>query len=665
MANLQESTKDVFFSKKNEGMLERLLTTDINRRIGADLSPKQQIRLEKTIDYYMGKVYEDPTYMGKPVQVLNKHVLQAVIPDYMNYLKRPSRPEEDSDMDRIRNDVSSRFDTMQQQRQGDKGAPPNPPNFQLSLEDDGPPSISLFEKLKHERELEAKRLEETQTQAKQPTPVAKMPTDMVQRLQSDDMFRSGFKEATQNDMNSLALRESSRRAQMESGKNQIMDVPPDPRRVFFGENEAPIFSSRNQGLANANPTLILPEAISTRTPLPQDLIKSQGDVVSYKDNEYNLFIYSADRDWANKTTENRYSFSVNFDPANNRSGFGLSPSTYIKFKNIARIELVKVIMSTESCETLTTKTSSTAYNTDSTINVFSYPYLQVRIDELNTNGFGTNDGVNNAFGVVSYDAYWASDSALKNRGYTRLIPKFLKCQKVFYPTPLATLQKMTIQIQKPDGTQFCTSDDAFDISGIVTSAQLGTGGPPPTTPITPWEPATPTVTAVSVAGTNYYDTSGEFLWIQATAWFSQFAITQGDRVVLKNVQFASAAANLNGVSATDFLSYINRAEGHIVVDVAQVYVSSATMYFKTGSNKVGYSNFIIIRNKFNDPITGSSAVTTWGGNATLNTAFLTALAAAPHMSAGRLLNMSHQVQLIFRVITRDMDSATRLRPDNL
>jgi hypothetical protein len=34
-------------------------------------------------------------------------------------------------------------------------------------------------------------------------------------------------------------------------------------------------------------------------------------------------------------------------------------------------------------------------------------------------------------------------------------------------------------------------------------------------------------------------------------------------------------------------------------------------------------------------------------------------------STGRLINMNHQIQIIMRVITREMDSAAKLRPDNL
>jgi hypothetical protein len=78
-----------------------------------------------------------------------------------------------------------------------------------------------------------------------------------------------------------------------------------------------------------------------------------------------------------------------------------------------------------------------------------------------------------------------------------------------------------------------------------------------------------------------------------------------------------------------------------------------------GSNKLGYSNFIIIRNNFSDPTTGATTPVA------LSTALGTAISATPGLSTGRLLNKSHQIQLVFRVITRDMDSSTKLRPDNL
>jgi hypothetical protein len=600
----------------------------------------------------MGEVYNNQNNAGKPVQALNTEVLQSVVPDYLGYLRRQNGSDDEGEVDPMRVDVSSRFERLQTERQSGRGVPPNAPNFQLSLEDDGAPSsVSRYEELKAQREAEARRMEEAQAK------LGAQNDDMSRRNTSDDMFRSGQRDANQRDTSLLALRDQSRRP----ATNEILDVPPDPRYLYMGESGVIPNGPRAMGIADGNPTIALPMTMQPRMTLPQDNIRAQDDVISYRENEYNLFIYSADRDWVNNTQENRYNFSVNFDPANNRLGYGLSPSTYIKFKNIVRIELVKIIMPTEACDALMTKTSTTVYNTTKSVNVFAYPYLQVRIDELNTNGFGTNDGLNNAFGVVSYDAYWASDTTLKAKGYTRLVPKFLKCQKVYYPTPLSTLQKMTIQIQKPDGSQFCTNADALDVSGVVTSAQINvTGG---------WKGAAGT--SVDVTGASYYDVSGEFLWIQTKTWFSQYTFAQGDRINLSNVALPTSFSG-GAQAATDFAAFLTRPTGHVVVDIAYNYNISTKMYFKdgtdtasSGSNKVGYSNFIIIRNSFSDPSTGSVTLLPFGGSATTNSTFLAALNATPGLSTGRLLNMSHQIQIIFRVITRDMDSKTHLRPDNL
>jgi hypothetical protein len=664
MADVQPSSKDAFFSPKNESMLQQLLYKDMQRRTGSDLSEKQTVRLQKTIHHYMGEVYYNPANGGKDVRALNGEVLRATVDDFKSYLGRnesQARPTAgDPAMDRIRQDVTSRFDMMQTERQETK-ALPAPPKFQIDLEDNSASSLSMFEQLKRQREEEAQRLEESAAAGKAAAAAAAaavmaiekpMPDDMRRRLQADDDFRGGRADADAVTNSALAVRAAARVAGIETARGQLMPVPPDGRSILFGEGG--VLGPRTNGIATANPTLALPDAIRTRPVLPQDFIKPQDDVITYKENEYNLFVYSADRDWVTNTTENRYNFSVNFDPANNRPGFGPSPAANIKFKNITRIELVKVIMPTEACETLTTKTGAAVYETDYSINAFSYPYLQVRIDELNTNGYGTNDGLNNAFGVISYDAYWASDSALKNRGWTRMIPKFLKCQKVYTPTPLATLNKLTIQIQKPDGNVFCESADALDVSGAVFSSMLTTTG-------TSWIGTA----SADATGTVYTDTSGEFIWLQTSKWFSQFAVTQGDRIVLKNLAFPSTFAAYNTQAANDMLAFLTRAEGHVVVDIAQTYVKSTTTYFKDGSNKQGYSNWIIIRNSFADPTTGSTALNTWATNTALRSALEKDSGSGPGLASGRLLNLSHQIQVIFRIITRDMDSATRLRPDNL
>ena len=786
MADIRVNGKDAFLGKKNEALLDKLLTDDFQRRLGTGLSPKETTRLNNTVAYYMKQVHEDSENSGKSVQEMNMEVLKAVVPDFQSYIRR-----QQVTADPLRADVNSQFDKLQLARQEAQAKIPAAPVFQLSLEDkDAVPSIQRYEQLKKQRELEARRLEEAQATLA-PTDTAMVSrnesNEIMEMIQSDDMFRAGQREAALRDATTLNMREAERAAARAAAGKVVRDVPPDPRMLFLSEQ-----TMQPATIPNANPTIALPSGFQTRPPLPQDIIKSQGDLIAYKENEYNLMIYSGDRDWVNNTIENRYNFSVNFDPANNRQGFGLSPSTYMKFKNITRIELVKAIMATEGLETVSLKTGATAYDTSKIINVLSFPYLQVRIDELNTNNYGTNDGVNNSFGVINYDAYWTSDTLLKNKGFTCLIPKFLKCQKVYSPTPLSTLNKLSIQIQRPDGTLVTEEKDALDISGVVLSSMLkgaafAWGG---------------TVANGIVTNSLYNDasstTTGEYIWIQTRKWFNQFSVTQGDRIVLKNLAYKTVltgsitgttltvsaitsgtifvgmsldtpaggtivsqltgttgstgtyqvstgqvvtsttitATTVSGTTpvVTDFLASLQRDAGHVVVDVGQstppvaVFVgsisttvltvasmisgtisagmtmagasgtitvqltgtpggvgtytvgTSQTVAFGTtitgtfnatytsfqdgtnGSNKLGYSNFIIIRNNYSDTDLKDKGQF---NPVALSTALGNFISATPGLSTGRLLNTSHQLQLVFRVITRDLDATTKIRPDNM
>jgi hypothetical protein len=191
-------------------------------------------------------------------------------------------------------------------------------------------------------------------------------------------------------------------------------------------------AAKAQGDANASSVTTVPSVMTPfKTNLPQDYLIRQEDVVNYKEVENNLFIYSADRDWLKNTTENRYSFSVNFDPANNGQGLYPHVSVQQKFRNIVRIELVKAILPIEGLSTLLQKTADASNNTNYQYNVLSFPYVSVRIPELENNNYGSDNFLDRAFGVLQYDANWYSDpgttpSQTDSRGFTALIPKFLK-----------------------------------------------------------------------------------------------------------------------------------------------------------------------------------------------------------------------------------------------
>jgi hypothetical protein len=707
-------SKDIeFFSTQNEGKLVNVAYTQFQRKTGKTFTSKQKVRLEKTVTHYMNEVYEE---LGeRPIPVLNEEVLREVIKDYSSYLRRS---EVTTEVDATRMDVGNRYNQLQTERQDSRPTPPAAPDFRISIDEDSSSALSLFEQVKKQREEDAARSSATakpQTYADENVMSRTRGQNLViDTVEASVQFSETNDAAKKRD--ELALVERSLMRQVASQKQVNLSLPPDPRAFFFG---TPNSGQEGTGLAQTNPTLALPDAIRTRPVLPQDVIKKQDSVVAYRENEYNLFLYSSDRDWTVNNTETRYNFSVNFDPANNRPGFGFSTATNIKFKNIVRIELVKMIVPTEGLDILMTQGTDVSYNTNLSVNALSFPYLMLRIPELDTNNFGTNNDVDNAFGIVQYDANWISDSASKNRGYLAMIPKFMKCQKVYYPTPLATLQKLTVQIQRPNGNLVSDTLDTIDIINCSISTQLS---------------------YFNTSKALYTDTSGSYIWFETSAWFSKFMVSQGDRIIFKNVAFSSDF--VTSIGSTDFLSYIQREEGHVIVDIGYSYTTgvsaSATgsriqgttltlgsvtgtfqtgmvltgvgvaigtkitggsgstwtvdisqttgssilikakimtttnnnIYLSSGSNEIGYSKYIIIKNKFNIP-TAIEGITLayYGGTNITNAAFYTALStyssgAGKNMLSGRFINMNHQTQVVLRVITRDMDSASHLRPDN-
>lgn len=658
---LQES----FLGPQNESMLERLLYQDMQRRLGNDLSEKQRERLVKTVRHYMKEIQD--TLPAESVQIKNKEVLTAVVPDYLSYIRRSSisintntntNTNNRSDDDSMRLDVGTRFSQLQNERNPKKASIPAPPDFRVALNDEGPISMGIFEEIKKQRDDEQRRADEL----------------IASRINSDRSFQQVRETAATTIEQQLVTRDMSRQSVQRESANEFANriVPADPRRMFMkdvlegnpagtnigGTSLESIFRSSNpmerSGLGNTNMTLALPGPERTRPSLPQDNLIPQDDILTYKENEYNLFIWSADRDWLNDSRtrdsgQNRYNFVVNFDPANNRPGqlFGVNAAASIKFKNITRIEFVKAILPVEGINNVVRKLGTTTYDASLNVNILSFPYLNLYVKELDNNGYGTDFYFERSFGTLQYDANWISDNSVTTKGgFLAMIPKFLKCQKVYHPTPLSTLQKMSIRLERPNGNLVSDIPDTFDVSGFISSKFLGSC------------PAGSVTT-----NTKYLDTSGYYIWIETSAFFSRFAVKTGDWVRFQGLTMPPSYTG-NAGAIQDFINYI-QTNDHLVVGIAFNRKSGAVSYYTDGNNTVGYANYIIIQSRFNDPTTGSVTPTFFGGlGSAANDTFLSGLC-GNKLTAGKFINLSHQTHLVFRVITRDLDSTSRLRPDNL
>ena len=598
------------------------------------------------------------------VQLKNKEVLTAVVPDFLSYVRRSQVTVQQED-ETMRQDIGTRFSQLQNERNPKKPAVPAPPDFRIPLDNEEPVSMSIFAQIKKQREEEAQQSDEM----------------LKSRINADQNYNSMQGQAQAQDQLVLSTRETSRMTAQRESASELASrmIAPDPRRIFMKDvldgNPA---GQQNQGTslesllrpssydadnsAEGNATLALPSARTTRPSRPQDTIIPQDDVLTYKENEYNLFMYSADRDWlsGNPTLQNRYNFTVNFDPANNRAGqlFGVNAAASIKFKNITRIEFVKAILPVEGLDYLLRKnaasTASVNYDVSLNVNILSFPYLNLYVKELDTNSYGTDYNFERAFGVLQYDANWISDNTVVTKGgYLAMIPKFLKCQKVYTPTPLSTLQKLTLRLERPDGSLVSDVQDTLDISGVFSSS--GSSG-------SFMGPLGGAYTA-NITGTKYADASANYIWLETSSYFSRFSVAQGDRIRLRGLTFPSTYSG-DAQALTDLLNWLNTTD-HLVIGTAWSNRVINTVHYKDGWNQVGYSKYIIIQTRMNDPTTGSVTPVNYGSLSSANNITFLSKLCGNTLTAGRLLNLSHQTHFVFRIITRDMDSTSRLRPDNL
>jgi hypothetical protein len=661
------SVKTVFFSDNNFNTLKTVLIQDFQERNNVSLSDQQQDRLSKTLNHYINQVYQ--VQGEKPVQTLNKEVLTASAKDFSQYLQRKELTKNTSSVKTVMNDslfqeTSQRFEQLSHERNEVKALPPPPPDFRIDFKEDGPPAADLFERAKKQREMEALR------SAQQNAEMLKAEAGIQGRVTADSMFRT--QHDAQNRNNELALvQRQQNMSRPTSTQDLSLAVMPDRRELLL----APIGSfdtmtssppPRELGQANSNPTIINPQLASpTKNDLPQNYVQREDSLVSYRETENNLFIYSADRDWLRNNKENRYSFTVNFDPAANGQGFNPTLSAQQKFKNIVRIELVKCIMAGEGLDVSIRKTTNgaTAYTTttDYQDNILNLPYITVRVAELENNNYGTDNFLDRSFGVLQYDAQWLSDTTYQaacTRGFLAMIPKFLKCQKDFYPTPLSTLQKMTIDIRRPNGELLSNSPDTYDIAGII-GAQDVAATPGPTYPFSV-NPAGSSFNVFNPASPIAQPNPGNF-FIITNKYFSRFDVCKGDRIQMSGYTYNDGALNdaTYGGALRDFSNWINRQEGHIVLGIGYTNTNSGLV---DEANNSGYANVIIIQTRYQDPTTGSTLISPFGNMPNFSS-ILNSFGVALQ-SPRRLINLNRQLNLVFRVITREMDSLPQIRPDN-
>ena len=701
-AQAQAQQKEVFFTQENEGVIQGVVYKEVCKRIGGDLNERQATRLVKTVKHYMSEVYRvKGSREGKVA--LNKEVIAASLPDYMSYLNRSAAAGRSAVADietgtesvqtvsglitdketvtiekRSQMDITTAFSELQTSRMPAAQPRRSPQDFRISLQDEPPLSMDRFQQMKEEREAQA--LAAAMASQRVQAPQAQGPASSGLGMQGQgpassglgqgqadfasatDSWAQGKRRADEEAEAAFAARERQRMEARATADPLFQPQPlPDMRALVLGDRQT-LDRTRpvpGQPQAAGNPTLAL--ATAQRQPtggLQQMIITREPETMAYKEREYTFFVYSADRDWVN-SAETRYNFSVNFDSSTAPLASRLNTSSSMKFRNITRIEFVKAILPGESLDTLVTKPTATTYDTSLNTNVLSFPYIQLQIPELDTDIHGTNESMDSVFSVLQYDANWISDSGnALTRGYFAMIPKFLKSQKVYHPTPLATLQKLSFQFQRPDGTLLSSVSDTLDISQVIPTLAMTAS------PFSASGALTNTVyqkdATVETVGSAYY-------WLKTTSYFNHWTVSKGDRIVIRNMTWATAPTGSAVVQLNDFTTTMQATGGLLVVDTGVITGTGLNSYvFSTGYNAQGYANAILVRGRFTDPTTGVFLPAAPGGvNDAYTSGLLSHYLVNTALTSGRLMNLSHQVQVCLRLIVREMDSMGLLRPDNL
>lgn len=389
------------------------------------------------------------------------------------------------------------------------------------------------------------------------------------------------------------------------------------------------------------------EPSSLAPPQPTDILQPQSDVIKYREVETNLILNSKDRDWLRDIGENRYNFSVQINGGSYAQGDTVQQTVHTRFRNIVRIEFVKAIIPVEGLTVVVprvcpTDGTPTEVPEQAFYSALALPFVQVIMDELQGNNVGTTDTVDRSLAVCQYDATWRSDqmsghhATMTSRGYTLFFPKFMKAQRIYAPTPLGSLQRMSFRLLNPENTVLSALPDAVSVSHVA----FGT----------------------DISGSCYADANGDYIFIEAAAWFPLWAFSKLDRIQLRGLSFTDTIPAITAAGAA-LNNWLENPEGHVVVGIAHTTAVGPPLVLADGANDCGYANWIIVRNRFADPTTGACSRYLFTGDAFTEATFSAKL--LEWTNTGGALNLSRQVQLFLRIITRELDNSSIIRPDNV
>ena len=348
----------------------------------------------------------------------------------------------------------------------------------------------------------------------------------------------------------------------------------------------------------------------------------------YLEKEHFVSINSVDRDWAD-LNDSRYNFKVKFDSQDSDTGVNI-PNIY---KNVVSIELINVHIPHDSV--------IVPFDNRLYLDALQYPYLLLQIDELTGVFSGSNSSLEKSFSQLIFDKehlsqvlsndFIDSDSAPTpdtrfqkqyQRGYYRFIPSFFE-KKQYYNAPLSSLNSMTVKINNPYGELFNTEKDALEISSIASEAI-----------------ANQEITATKAyPNTDCSSANNKYIKITTTKHFFNKQFKIGDKIRISGVESDDS----------DLDTFLNRKEGHYIINLEKEDITANTV-----KNKSSINNLYIAPKGTLNSTTKALDTTTYNDGSS-----------ASFTTSGNLINMSLQTNLLFKIVTREVDVKVVTMPQNI
>ena len=403
-------------------------------------------------------------------------------------------------------------------------------------------------------------------------------------------------------------------------------------------------------------------SINDMNPFFEMLKKKLFEDRNYINRENLIIINSGDRDWFNDGNENRYSFQVRFKPERTRvetvstrnqdgtisyenktfygeEGCGLEN----EYKNIIAFEMIRVLMPIENF--------IIPFDNRIFIDYKSLPYIILKIDEFQGLYSGTNHLTNNAFSKLLFDKDHTNEvvqltssdvnsgksyfSRQIKRGYSSMASMSNE-KKTFYPSPLSSLNRLTISLTTPYGENIYNHNDVLQLSSVtvVDCSAL--------------------TLELSDAHGLPYNNEDKVIEITTTYFFNNRVFKIGDNIRFKN--FTPSTRALSETNNVNWIEFMNRETGHYIINLEK-----ETSAVDTSTNK-GYIQKLYIA-----PPGSINYAETTSTYIAINTTSLDTAATNLHDTSAtcKFINQSIQTHYVFKITTREDDMSKVMNSANI